>query len=312
MRRGLLVYSETSTGSPLGEREERISRGQHAGMSPDDDIRSRALVAAVGLTLTVVVMTACAPTPGGTIDAETVRVPSATAPAAPTAPVPTPQSAGPKATPAGPSTAPTAAASSSRERLLRVGDRGTDVRELQRRLMSLGYWLGAPDGTYQLLTQQAVVALQKAAGLTPDGVFGALTRAALQQQVQPQPRRGVDAGVEVDLRRQLLIYALNGVPKLIVNASTGSGAKYLQDGVEQVAVTPVGRFTVFREVNGQDNGPLGSLWRPKYIVGGVAIHGYSSVPAYPASHGCIRVSTSAMDHLWNSGVLPIGTSVWVY
>jgi len=114
------------------------------------------------------------------------------------------------------------------------------------------------------------------------------------------------------MRRQLLLYVRNGVPRLIVNASTGSGAKYFQGGVEQVAITPTGRFTVFREVNGQDNGSLGQLWRPKYIVGGVAIHGYSSVPAYPASHGCVRVSASAMDHLWNSAVLAIGSSVWVY
>ena len=26
-----------------------------------------------------------------------------------------------------------------------------------------------------------------------------------------------------------------------------------------------------------------------YFIGGYAIHGYSSVPNYPASHGCLRV-----------------------
>lgn len=62
----------------------------------------------------------------------------------------------------------------------------------------------------------------------------------------------------------------------------------------------------------QEHGLLGDLWRPKYIVGGMAIHGYPHVPAFPASHGCIRVSNAAMDHLWATRLLPLGSSVWVY
>ena len=45
---------------------------------------------------------------------------------------------------------------------LRPGDTGKKVLELQQRLTALGYWLGVPDGRYGFLTQQAVVALQKA------------------------------------------------------------------------------------------------------------------------------------------------------
>jgi peptidoglycan hydrolase-like protein with peptidoglycan-binding domain len=186
------------------------------------------------------------------------------------------------------------------------------VQSLQRRLASLGYWLGDADGDYGQLTVQAVMALQKAAGLQPDGVYGSRTRAALDDQTQPRPRRVAGTGVEIDLRRQLLIYARSGVPNLILNASTGSGATYRQDGLDQVAVTPTGRHTVYREVDGPDVGPLGELWRPKYIVGGVAIHGYSTVPAFPASHGCIRVSIPAMNHLWEGEMVPVGSSVWVY
>jgi hypothetical protein len=200
----------------------------------------------------------------------------------------------------------------SRDRVLRLGASGADVEKLQRRLVSLGYWLDKPDGTFGSLTGQAVLALQKAAGLTPDGVFGPRTRAALDNHRQLQPRRTGGSGVEVDLQRQLLIHVRDGVPQLILNASTGSGATYRQDGADQVAVTPTGRYKVYREVDGRDTGPLGDLWRPKYIVGGVAVHGYASVPAFPASHGCIRVSIAAMDHLWASGALPVGSSVWVY
>jgi len=69
---------------------------------------------------------------------------------------------------------------------------------------------------------------------------------------------------------------------------------------------------VFRQVDGYDRSPLGVLYRPKYFYEGVAVHGYPSVPAYPASHGCVRVTDQAIDWLWSSGAMPIGTAVWVY
>jgi lipoprotein-anchoring transpeptidase ErfK/SrfK len=31
------------------------------------------------------------------------------------------------------------------------------------------------------------------------------------------------------------------------------------------------------------------LWYPLYFLRGFALHGYPSVPAYPASHGCVRL-----------------------
>jgi hypothetical protein len=54
------------------------------------------------------------------------------------------------------------------------------------------------------------------------------------------------------------------------------------------------------------------LYRPKYFRGGIAVHGSGSIPAYPASHGCARVSNAAMDLLWSSGSAALGTSVRAY
>ena len=79
-----------------------------------------------------------------------------------------------------------------------------------------------------------------------------------------------------------------------------------------VATTPTGTFRLFRQVNGLDVSPLGELWRPKYFTGGYAIHGAASVPPYPVSHGCVRVSIEAMDWLWASNRLPLGTVVRIY
>ena len=57
---------------------------------------------------------------------------------------------------------------------------------------------------------------------------------------------------------------------------------------------------------------LGKIYRPKHFVGGVAVHGSNSVPAHPASHGCVRVTTPAMDFIWEANLIPLRTPVWVH
>jgi predicted chitinase len=65
--------------------------------------------------------------------------------------------------------------------VLRRGDSGERVKVLQQRLSELGYHVGAHDGTFGLLTERAVIALQHEHGLKPDGVVGALTWAVIEQ-----------------------------------------------------------------------------------------------------------------------------------
>ena len=79
-----------------------------------------------------------------------------------------------------------------------------------------------------------------------------------------------------------------------------------------MAATPVGRFAIDREIDGLREAPLGTLYRPKYFNGGIAIHGAGEVPAHPASHGCARVTNRTMDLLWSAGVTGLGTPVLVY
>lgn len=184
--------------------------------------------------------------------------------------------------------------------MLRPGENGEAVRNLQQRLVDLGYWLGAPDGGYGELTRQAVLAFQKAEGLGRDGVAGPDTRARLDVAGRPQPRGS--NGVEIDLARQLLFVVQNGQVVWAFNTSTGTSS----------TPTPPGQFTVSREIDGYRRSDLGLLYRPRYFNGGIAIHGSNSIPAYPASHGCTRLSNPAMDFLWSSGFATIGSSVWVY
>jgi peptidoglycan hydrolase-like protein with peptidoglycan-binding domain len=195
---------------------------------------------------------------------------------------------------------------------LELGEGGDAVLALQNRLVELGYWLGSADGNYGQLTRQAVMAFQKAEGLGRDGVAGPITRDRLAG-AQRQGSRAGGTGIEIDLERQILMVVEGGQVQWVINTSTGNNETYTSStGGSAVAATPPGSFTIDREIDGLREAPLGTLYRPKYFNGGIAVHGSGSIPAHPASHGCARVTNSAMDMLWSSGVAQIGTRVTVY
>ncbi|MCY7277103.1 MAG: peptidoglycan-binding protein [Phormidesmis sp. CAN_BIN44] len=56
--------------------------------------------------------------------------------------------------------------------VLRQGDRGSAVSDLQRRLSAAGYYSGAIDGIFGQQTEDAVLRLQRDRGLTVDGIAG--------------------------------------------------------------------------------------------------------------------------------------------
>jgi lipoprotein-anchoring transpeptidase ErfK/SrfK len=62
-------------------------------------------------------------------------------------------------------------------------------------------------------------------------------------------------------------------------------------------------------MEGWHESPLGRMYYPTYIVGGVAIHGSSYVAEYPRTHGCIAVPIFAAVRL--SELMPLGTLVIV-
>ncbi len=70
---------------------------------------------------------------------------------------------------------PTAQPAAGTRPILKTGDRGESVSELQAMLKLLGFYNGAVDGAYQEGTATAVSAFQRAAGLTADGIAGTAT-----------------------------------------------------------------------------------------------------------------------------------------
>lgn len=203
-----------------------------------------------------------------------------------------------------------------------VGSRdGEATKAIQERLLQLGFWHSGADGQYGLTTKQAVMAFQKYIGLEATGKVDESTAAYLTN-VAERAHGTADTGdlVEVDKDRQLLFIVRDGMTVWTFNTSTATGQPYheedknspgeFQDGV---SITPNGLWKVNRErPEGWWEGDLGQIYRPKYFHGGVAVHGSNSIPNYPASHGCVRVSVPAMDFIWDQDLMPMKSVVWVH
>lgn len=198
---------------------------------------------------------------------------------------------------------------------------GQETARIQLRLFELGFWLSAADGGYGLTTKQAVMAFEKFMGFDADGRVDQGTADALTTMtLRPAARADSGTLVEVDKAKQLLYFVVDGRTEWILNTSTGNGEEYTEpdkntpgEVITGVSLTPSGLHAVNRErPEGWWEGDLGEIYRPKYFVGGVAVHGSNSIPNYPASHGCVRVSVPAMDWIWDSGIMPMRTPVWVH
>ena len=196
---------------------------------------------------------------------------------------------------------------------LGIGASGPAVLALQQRLATLHYDVTA-DGHFGQSTYYAVMAFQKVTGMGRTGRATDDVIARLASATDPAPMLpdGGALRVEIDIGRQVLFLYTGGSLNRILPVSTGSGARFCvpEYGYCERAVTPGGSFRVYRRVSGWDKSPLGQLLNPLYFNGGVAIHGAPSVPAYPASHGCVRIPVGSAG--WFPGAVPNGTPVYVF
>ena len=191
------------------------------------------------------------------------------------------------------------------------GMSGGDVLAVQLLLARLHYQPGPANGYYGYDVHHAVMAFQKVERLPATGFWTKLERARTAHPAAWRVRYpGVGRAVEVDITRQVLVLSEHGVVRAIVDVSTGTERPYTFKGVTDVAHTPRGRFSVFFKVDGIRISPLGALYRPSFFYRGWAIHGSASVPNYPASHGCIRITNGNADRLFP--LLGYGTTVSLY
>jgi peptidoglycan hydrolase-like protein with peptidoglycan-binding domain len=191
------------------------------------------------------------------------------------------------------------------------GSRGPEVQALEAKLAEMKYDVGKVDGVYDSLTFHAVMAFQKVEGMRRSGRATPDVLAAVKSAGPPGALLAAGGAnrVEIDIKRQVLFLYKGGGLFRILSVSTGSGKRYCVDGACATAVTPGGSFRVTRRISGWRTSRLGRLYNPLYFNGGIAIHGSGSVPAYPASHGCVRITMAAAG--WFPGAVSNGTPVYV-
>ena len=198
---------------------------------------------------------------------------------------------------------------------------GPETARVQQRLLDLGFWLQSTNGDYGVTTSQAVMAFQKYAGLVANSEVDDATAAALTT-VTTRAYGTANQGtlIEVDKDRQLLFIIQEAYTVWTINISTGSGIPFKERDknewgkwVRGDAITPDGIFVINRQVEkGWRTGDLGDIYRPKYFNMGIGLHGAYKIPNYPASHGCVRMSTPAMDYIWSADLAPMGMKIWVH
>ena len=203
-------------------------------------------------------------------------------------------------------------------KILKVGSHGAAVLELEKRLTEFRYEVGAADGFYDQQTWQGVVAFQKYARLKRTGTYTLETQEALHLAMLPEglhPELGLPR-IEIDLRRQVLLFFDEQGLNRVIAVSTGSNRKYCEISKKSgkqvcgAARTPRGKFRIQWRISGWRESDLGKLYNPLYFNGGFAIHGSPSVPSYNVSHGCVRISIATS--LWFYDTIKNGTPVIVF
>jgi N-acetylmuramoyl-L-alanine amidase len=179
---------------------------------------------------------------------------------------------------------------------LSAGSAGPSVYELDRRLNELHYALGQVDGYFGRDDVDAVIAFQKLHGLPRTGAVDARFWIELQRAQIPQARYPSGNHVEVSKGRQVLFLVRDGKVALVVPVSTGATGN-----------TPLGHWPVYSRVPGFN---AKAMYYSSFFTGAYAIHGYQSVPPYPASHGCVRIPLWFAYRLYS--LIDYGTEIYIY
>jgi hypothetical protein len=177
-------------------------------------------------------------------------------------------------------------------------DRGTHVLLLQRALHRLGFATPVT-GYFDAGTARAVTAFRKTNGMGRTGHASTSVYAMLFRHRGAFDLRYPRAGkhVEFDWSRQVLVLARRGRPHRVYHSSSGAPS----------TPTVFGSFRFYLKTPGTNSH---GMVHSNYFIGGYAVHGYASVPNYPASHGCLRVPipNAAQIYRW----IELGDRIFVY
>ena len=176
---------------------------------------------------------------------------------------------------------------------------GAITRLFQKHLAKLHYAVSR-SGVHDDATARAVMAYRKVNGMartytaTESIIRRVLAGKGAFKAKYPRDGRHVEA----DISRQVLaLINRRGKVHRVYHTSTGAPA----------TPTVIGRFRTYRKSPGTN---AKGMVHSSYFIRGYAIHGYASVPAYNASHGCLRVPIPNAWSIYNW--VRMGTVVRVY
>lgn len=187
------------------------------------------------------------------------------------------------------------------------------IQHVQQVLTELGFYRGAVDGRRSRRLDAAIVAFHKATDRPRDTSWSPIDEVNAERWEPDVPIRPSEPDrVEIDIDRQVLYVFGDDVLRAVLPISSGNGKPYRHPFGYRVsaATTPEGNFTFYRRIDGIRRAPLGTLYRPWYFRGGFAVHGSSSVPPWPASHGCVRVTNWDADFLAETLGIGLPVHVW--
>lgn len=182
-----------------------------------------------------------------------------------------------------------------RGRVLYKGINGEDVKNLMLKLKSLGFLTPNHGERYTFQASEVVLAFQKTYGLPRTYIWTKREWKMLARlNSAPKARYKKERGVylEVDKTRQVMMLVANKKVKGIIAVSTGATGN-----------TPTGSFRIYSRGGSY-------LYRFMAFKGNFGLHGYPSVPAHPASHGCVREPNWAASWVWDN--THIGTKIIIY
>ncbi len=181
---------------------------------------------------------------------------------------------------------------------LHQGQCGNVVVGFKKAMRKLGYI--ANDGRcFGGKTARGVLAYRKVNGMAATYRAGkGLVKSAFSGKGAYKVKHpGAGQHVEAPLGKQVLVFAKGDKPVAVYPISSGKSS----------TPTVTGHFEFIRTEPGYNSHGMYYSW---YFYGGYAVHGYESVPDYPASHGCLRTFIADQPEIYNR--INFGEDIFVF
>jgi len=181
---------------------------------------------------------------------------------------------------------------------LHEGQCGKAVVGFKKAMRKLGYI--ANDGRcFGGKTARGVLAYRKVNGMAATYRAGAgLVKSAFSGEGAYKVQHpGAGQHLEAPLGKQVLVFAKGDKPVAVYPISSGKSS----------TPTVTGHFTFIRQEPGYNSH---GMYYSFYFYGGYAVHGYESVPDYPASHGCIRTFIADQPEIYER--INFGEDIFVF